>query len=137
VHVSLTPQTRFFSILVPAIVAGGVSVAMMVNGINGQADQFTWVILFFSLWVVFDHVVALAHPDSIAIDDDQVAFSSFGRTHTYAWSSVERFRIKRLASGSFYVRINDGGLLKGRYWIPLHKFPERERLMKTLIDHQR
>lgn len=136
-YVSLHPQTRLFSILVPAIVAGGVSVAMMVNVVNGQADQFTWTILLFSLWVVFDHVVALAHPDSIRIDENQIALSSFGRTHTYAWSNVERFRIKRLASGSFYVRINDGGLLKGRYWIPLHKFPERERLLEALIAHQR
>jgi hypothetical protein len=87
VYVSLHPQTRFFSILVPAIVAGGVSVAMMVNVVNGQADQFTWTILLFSLWVVFDHVVALAHPDSIRIDENQIALSSFGRTHTYAWSS--------------------------------------------------
>ena len=133
---SLTPQTRFFSIIVPAIVAGGVSVAMMVNGINGQADQFTWTILLFSLWVVFDHVVALAHPESIAIDETQIALSSFGRTHTYLWSEVHKLRIKRLASGTLYVRINDGGLLKGRYWIPVYKFPQKEPLTKALIDRQ-
>ena len=61
-HHSLSPQTRFFSILVPALVAGGVSVAMMVNVVKGNADQFTWTILLFSIWVVVDHVVALAHP---------------------------------------------------------------------------
>jgi hypothetical protein len=86
---------------------------------------------------VFDHVLALAHPESIDIDESRIALSSFGRTHTYPWTSVQRFRIKRLSSGTLYVRINDGGLLKGRYWIPVNKFPDREALTKALVDHQR
>ena len=134
---SLSPQTRFFSILVPALVAGGVSVAMMVNAVKGKADQFTWTILLFSIWVVVDHAVALAHPESITLDEEHIAFTSFGRTHAYPWSSVRKLRIKRLASGTFYVRINDGGLFKGRYWIPVHKFPDHVALSQALIDHQR
>lgn len=134
---SLTPQTRFFSVMIPALVAGGVSLFMMVQAVSGQADQFTWTILFLSLWVLIDHVLALAHPDTLDLDDTKIALSSFGRTHTYLWSEVQKLRIKRLASGTLYVRINDGGLLKGRYWIPIHKFPDRESLMKALIDHQR
>ena len=135
-HASLTPQTRFFSILVPAIVAGGVSAVTMVQAVSGQADQFTWTILLFSLWVVIDHVIALAHPEAIDLDESGIALSSFGRTHAYAWSDVQRFRLKRLASGTLYLRINDGGLLKGRYWIPVHKFADKEALSQALIDHQ-
>lgn len=136
-HVSLTPQTRFFSIIVPALVAGGVSIVMVGNVVSGQADQFTWTILLFCLWVVVDHVVALAHPESISVDDQGIALSSFGRTQTFAWSEVTRFRIKRLASGTFYLRINEGGLFKGRYWIPMHKFPDREALTQALLLRQR
>ena len=134
---SLHPQTRFFSITVPALVAGGVCAVMGVNVVSGQTDQFTWTILLLSGWIVMDHLVALAHPETVDIDDTQIALSSFGRTHTFAWSSVRKLRIKRLASGTFYVRINDGGLFQGRYWIPVHKFPEPSALTQRLIDHQR
>ncbi len=134
---TLTPQTRFFSVTIPAMVAGGVSAVMGYQVVSGQADQFTWTILFLSLWVVLDHVLALAHPESIVIDETQIALTSFGRTHAYAWTDIQKLRIKRLASGTLYVRINDGGLLKGRYWIPVHKFPDRLALTQALVDHQR
>ena len=134
---SLPPQTRFFSVTIPALVALGACALMTVNGLSGQADQFTWTILFLSFWVLMDHVVALAHPHTLKLDGTRIALSSFGRTHTYRWSDVHKLRIKRMASGTLYVRINDGGLLKGRYWIPVHKFPDREALSQALIDHQR
>jgi hypothetical protein len=83
--------------------------------------------------------ITLHRPTRVDIDDEGVAFSAYGREHRFAWSDVERVKVRRFViRDRVLVRIVPAEPLRGRYWLRdsldgypsiLAKLEERARLM--------
>ena len=63
-------------------------------------------------------LVTLHYPRAIEVDDDAIAFTGYGRTHRYPWSTIETIRVRRfLVRDRVLVRIVPAPPWRGRYWI--------------------
>lgn len=77
-----------------------------------------WILLLISLYQAFNTFVSLSNPSEVTLTEDTLAFSAYGKTHSYKLADIKSFRVKELDRyHKMYVRVNDGGLLRGRYWL--------------------
>ncbi len=122
-----------FGILIPAILAALVFMMMSFDLITDQQNVTTVPFAVLALLIFLDHVLALSHPEVIRSGEGWIEFSGFGRTHHYRVEDIQRINIRKTAfSKSIYVRINNAGLLKGRYWLQIEQLSDGQDLQKVL-----
>lgn len=98
------------------VVAGVYSLAMILRG-----NLLFWVfppVCVYQLWNTFG---SLSNPEVVEVDEggDAICFSAFGRSHRYRIGEITSFLVKELEPrGKMYVRVEDKGGRRGRYWIP-------------------
>lgn len=97
--------------------------------IAGNQNVF-WLFIFlicgYNVWNLF---VSLSNPSVIMIGDDKLILGAYSRQHTYDLNAIEHFTMRALAGNSrLYITIGNGGLLRGRYWIRLEEFNDKEEL---------
>jgi len=135
-----TPRKTLFGITIPTILAALVFMIMMSDLITGQQTVVTIPLAVLAGIIFLDHFLALSHPEKISCGEGWIEFSSFGRTHHYDVSDIQRINIRKTAfSKSIYVRINDAGLIKGRYWLQIEQLPQGEQLLaflETLVEQK-
>ena len=135
-----TRQKAVFSILIPAIMAALVFAVMILQWTLGQSTVMTMPLAVLSGIIVLDHTLALSHPQQITLGDGWIEFSGFGHAHHYALSEIQRINLRQNAfSKSVYVRINEAGLLKGRYWIQFDQLPDGSALrayLEALVEQK-
>jgi len=129
----LERQKVLFGIWIPAILAAMITIWMLVDWLGGNVNAFTIPIAALSGLIFLDHVLSLSHPETVTIDDSSIELSGFGRHHRYALDEIRRINVRKNAySKSLYVRINEAGLLKGRYWLQIDKISDGQELQKVL-----
>jgi len=63
-------------------------------------------------------VVTLHLPSRVDIDAAGISFSAYGRRHSFAWSEIERIRVRRfMVRDRVLVRIEPARPWRGRYWL--------------------
>ncbi len=128
-----TRRKAIFGIILPAIMAALVFLIMSIDLITGQQNVTTIPFAVLSLLIFLDHVLALSHPEIIRTGEGWIEFSAFNRTHHYSIEDIQRINIRKTAfSKSIYVRINEAGLIKGRYWLQIEQLNDGEELRKFL-----
>lgn len=93
------------------------------------------VLMVPAAYQVWNTFVAIANPQTVEIDDEAIAFSAWGRTDRYAWNDVTSFRVREFPSaGKIYIRINNSGLLRGRYWLQTRVMTDGRELFQRICD---
>lgn len=88
-------------------------------------------------YFVWETFISIANPSKVEIDKKGITFSAYGKSHHYDWSEVRRFRCKPLASGTkMFVRINEAGIFRGRYWVNCYYYSEGTELFKFLFNKE-
>jgi hypothetical protein len=84
-----------------------------------RPEGTVYVLLLAAIPLVLGLRIATLHfPTRVAVDEAHVSFSAYGRTHSFAWSAVERLCVRRfLVKDRVLVRIAPAPLLQGRYWL--------------------
>lgn len=122
-------QRRLFSIIVPTVLAAGVTGYLLMEFVLGSSTALTLPLMALSLLIFLDHFVSLSHPEKVTISDDSIEFSGFGRSHHYTFDQIKRINIRKMTfTKNIYVRINDAGLLKGRYWLHIETLNDGDEL---------
>jgi hypothetical protein len=63
-------------------------------------------------------MVTLHFPAEVRWDGERVAFSAYGRTHTFLWKDVARVDVRRfVVKDRVLVRLRPASAWRGRYWI--------------------
>lgn len=129
---------KMFSIRV--IYAGILSAIVFGIGIysisKGSSMKYLWMfVCFLCVYTIVTNFIAISYPEKIAIDNDEISFSAFNKTHVYSRKELRGFKIKeqQLAS-KMYIRVNTPSLLKGRYWIDLKAYNDYKDLEKNLLN---
>lgn len=129
----LERQKVLFGIMIPTVIAAGVTVWMLIEWISGNETAITLPIAALSALIFLDHVAALSHPEAVSVSDSELKFSGFGRSHRYTFDEIQRINVRKNGfSKSLYVRVNNAGLLKGRYWLQIDRFENGQELQKAL-----
>lgn len=93
------------------------------------------VLMVPSAYQVWNTFVAIANPQTVEIDDEAIAFSAWGRTDRYLWNDVTSFRVREFPSaGKIYIRVNNSGLLRGRYWLQTRVMTDGRELFQRICD---
>jgi hypothetical protein len=102
---------------------------------RGIAPGIMIVLMVPAAYQVWNTFVAIANPQMVEIDDEAIAFSAWGRTDRYAWNDVTSFRVREFPSaGKIYIRINNSGLLRGRYWLQTRVMTDGRELFQRICD---
>lgn len=88
-----------------------------------------------ALYQVWNTFVSISNPREVSIGDGTISFSAFGRNDTYSLEKIDEFRVREFPSaGKMYIRINGGGLLRGRYWLQTSVMTEGKELFQRITD---
>lgn len=89
------------------------------------------------LYTYWETYVSLANPQEVTIDDKSITFAGCGKVHTYQWKDIYSFKVKEFVSArKVFVRINDAGIKKGRYWINCRYFNDTDQLYMFFRDKE-
>ncbi|PBH21055.1 hypothetical protein BGV20_08160 [Clostridioides difficile] len=83
---------------------------------------------------IFNTFISSRIPDIIIIDRQCIHFTSFMTTHKYEIKDIEKIRIREFYNKKIYLKINDGKLFKGRYWIRTNMFNNSIALYSYFIE---
>ncbi len=88
-------------------------------------------------YFVWETFISIANPSKVEIDDKGITFSAYKKNHHYEWSEIRKFKCKPLASGTkMFIRINEAGIFRGRYWVNCYYYSEGEELFKFLFHKE-
>lgn len=92
------------------------------------------VVSFYSAWEIF---VSGSNPSKVTIDDYSITFTSYGKDHRYEWNEINKLQVKEfIGARKLFVRINDPGFLKGRYWVNCYYSNDTDELYKYIVDRE-
>jgi hypothetical protein len=82
-------------------------------------------------------VVTLHFPARVEANEEGIAFFGYGRAHRFAWSAVQRVRVRRfIVRDRVLVRIRPASPWSGRYWLvdSLPNYQDVVRLLEKRSD---
>ena len=89
------------------------SIYMLING-----NYAFWIVILICLYQINNTFFSISNPKTILIENDEIIFSAYGRSHSYIISEISEFKVKEIEHyKKMYIRINDSSIFKGRYWI--------------------
>lgn len=89
------------------------------------------------IYIIWEDFISLSNPKTVTITDDSITFGAFGKFHTYKWNEIKKFQIKEfISSRKMYIRINNAGLLRGRYWVNCYFMNDCDELYMWLRDKE-
>lgn len=72
-----------------------------------------------------------SNPRDIVIDDETISFVSYGEAK-YDIKKLKSFNVREFANAQFYIRVEEQGGKRGRYWVQYYYFDNREELINEL-----
>lgn len=122
-----------FGIYVPTSLSALTVIYLTFERLLGNATALTIPLALLAGIIFLDHFGALSHPERVETQEKSIEFICFGRRHRYTFDQIVRINIRKTAfSKNIYVRINDAGLIKGRYWLQIEQLNEGQELLKFL-----
>ena len=132
-------EKRFFNFRITFI---GIlsTIIMLYAAVRLITDKNAWSMLApftIGLYAFWESFVSLANPSAVRITDESVTFMAYGRQHTYLWKDITKLQIKELPTAKkLFMRINDPGFLKGRYWLACMEFSDGDELYHFFLDKE-
>lgn len=126
--------------LVRVIYAGILAALVFLFGIysisRGSSLKYLWMFTcFLCVYTLITNFIAISYPEKIVIDNNEISFSAFNKTHVYSRKELIGFRIKeQQLAQKMYLRVNKPSLFKGRYWIDLRAYNDYKDLGKNLLE---
>ncbi|HEY3593477.1 MAG TPA: hypothetical protein VGL13_06375 [Polyangiaceae bacterium] len=82
-------------------------------------------------------ILTLHFPARVEMDGEHIAFFGYGRVHRFAWSAIDRIRVRRfLVQDRVLVRITPASAFRGRYWL-LNSIDGYESVVRALEERAR
>lgn len=114
-----------------------ITIASLYLAIKGFLTSLMLLICIVALYTVWNTFVSKSTPEKIVWDDDGITFSSFNRDDYYAWNDVKQLRIREFPkAGKMYVRFNNAGIFKGRYWLQTGRFSDGDELFNKMLSKE-
>lgn len=90
------------------------------------------IVAFYSFW---NALVAKVTPKEVYVDGDMLTLRSFNRRDAYNLSQLKSFKIREFpTAGKMFLRMDGGGVLKGRYWLNTKNYTDGQELFRLLLD---
>lgn len=108
-----------------------VALYFMMAGVLPPIMGLMFVVAFYTVWNTY---ISHSNPETIHLDEEGISFASFNREDHYPFQEIKEFRVREFPNtGKMYVRINNAGLCKGRYWIQTQHFSDGKELFAKIL----
>lgn len=126
----------FIDVKVTGIFCGIIILACLYLGIVGIVSRaLVGLIALVALYTFWNCFIAKSTSQIVSINQQEIIFSALGREDHYPLTDIKKIRVREFPTGGkMYIRINNYGLNKGRYWIQFKKFNDSQELMKRVLD---
>ena len=95
------------------------------------------VLMIPAAYQVWNTFIAIANPETVTLADGFIEFGAWGRHDRYELADVHEFRVREFpTAGKMYVRVNGGGLLRGRYWLQTRVMSDGRELFERICDRE-
>lgn len=107
-----------FDVEIPAVIGAVVIPIAAYFAWAGIGVPIAIGVMILGAYVAGNTFVARTYPRTVALDEATLSLTSFGRTDTYRLDELTRLQVRENGmTRNAYVRVNGGGLLRGRYFI--------------------
>lgn len=129
-------KTFAVRVIYGGILAAIVFVLGIYNIIKGSSLQYLLMLIcFLCVYTIFTNFIAIGYPEKIVIDNNEISFSAFNKTHVYSRNEITSFKIKeQQLAAKMFIRVNKPSLFKGKYWIDLKAYNDYKDLAKSLLE---
>ncbi|MBB6217420.1 hypothetical protein HNQ80_003539 [Anaerosolibacter carboniphilus] len=131
------PRRYFFAVTLPAILMFFLLIYGMIRNFQSVTFDIYSMIIMVSVYGLFNNFISLSQPSSIVDDGESLEFHAFGRKHRYEWRKIQYIRIKEFYNRKLYIRIDNPGLFRGRYWIKTSMYDDGDELYEKLSALER
>lgn len=130
------PSHFFIQMTLPGIFTGMIGVFSIFQVFRSEYSILYLLVLGLCIYNVWNVFISLSNPSEIIVDDNQsIEFCAYRRSHKYEMNQIQQFSMRPLAGNTrMYMTINNGGLLKGRYWIRICEFSNEKELEEFFYD---
>lgn len=125
------------AVIIPGIFMALIFIYALVNNYKNVGINTYTGIMIISMYGVFNTFISLSNPKTVNISEENIEFESFGKVHKYEKSDISSISIREFYDRKMYIRINKGGVMKGRYWIKTALFNDSNELYKEFNDLER
>ena len=109
-----------------------IAIALIVTNRMPALMFLVGIVAFYSFW---NALVARVTPKEVDVTGDTLMLRSLNRTDDYHLSQIKSFKIREFpTAGKMYLRMDGGGLLKGRYWLNTKNYNDGQELFRLLLD---
>lgn len=131
---TMRDSNRWFGILLPNLFLLGMCLFGIVRIFTNGYSRFYLFLVIAPLAFLIFAIRGLHQPSTIAIGNDQIEFSAFGRTQTFQISTLTFLHVRRFAYvKQALVRIGPQKIIGGRYWVD-SRFPQYDELIEQLEE---
>lgn len=107
-----------FDVQIVGVVGAIAAVVGAVMMVTGALAFFGAIAFVLGTYTAFNTFVAKCYPRVAMLSDERLELESFGRRDVYRVADISRIQLRENGKTlSVYVRLNGGGVLRGRYFI--------------------
>lgn len=128
-HYEYDPKRYFWKVKMSGLIGLLVTIYSLLQIVLKNYDVI-WVGAFIvGLYTFWEVYISNSNPNIVELSNDYISFSSFGRTHEFKLSEIKQFKVKEFSSAKkMFIRINNPGFFKGRYWVNCFWFNDGDEL---------
>lgn len=125
-------EKKFFNteVTLVAILCGLLLIASVIAMIMQFYFWIALVIFLVCAYQLINTFVSNSNPEIITIDENSISFKSFNKEDKYLFKEIDSFKVRELAGGKMYIRINEPSLKKGRYWVNAYRMNDKDELIE-------
>lgn len=90
-----------------------------------------------ALYTVWETFISFSNPDKVMVSGESITFCAYGKEHRYLWKDVTQFKAKEFTGArKLFIRINQPGLFRGRYWLHCYYFNDTDELYNLMVEKE-
>lgn len=130
------PSHFFIQMTLPGIFTGAIGAFCLFQFLAAGHQLLYLLVLGLCVYNVWNVFVSLSNPSEVLLDKDKfIEFSAYGRSHKYEINQIRKYSMRPLAGNTrMYMTIDNGGFLKGRYWVRISEFSGEKELEEFFYD---
>lgn len=134
-HYVYKPSHFFIQMTLPGMFTIFIGIFCLIQFLTVGQNPLYLLVLCLCIYNIWNVFISLSNPSEIMIDEKTVEFRAYGRSHKYQISQIENYHMRPLAGNTrIYMTFDNGGILKGRYWVRLCEFSEEKELEYFFYD---
>lgn len=129
------PSHFCIQMTIPGIFTALIGIFCLIQFLTAGQNPVYLMVLGLCIYNIWNVFISVSNPSEILINKETIEFCAYGKSHKYVINQIEGFHMRPLAGNTrMYMTFNNGGILKGRYWVRISEFSDEKGLENFFYD---